>query len=179
MNFTGNCDTQELSKFKKDTLTTLKLVKKYNPTFVTTFVVSNKEAHTLTGDDLRRCENMITLKKKREINAKYSGLLKSKVKQGICDIKIRRKSSARVEKQKVTGHCLVKTPRLVRTPRQVGFKNEKDLKSDGWKLRKGNVPIDCNKKKSDFKQIFKSKVYSNLSTSTLDDTGKCPNGKFI
>lgn len=163
MNFPANCDGQGRSKFNRDTLTTLTLVKKYDPGFVTTFIVSNKEAHRLTGADLKRCENMITLKKKKEINAKYSGLLKSKVKTGSYEIKSKKKSSARAERPK--------TPRQ----RRIQLKNEKVVKVEDLK-----PDLECKKKKSEMKEIFKSNVYSSFSTtSVLDDSVKYHNGKML
>lgn len=170
MNFPANCNTQEPSKFNKDTLTSLRLVKKYNPGFVTTFIVSQKEAHCLTGDVLRRCENMITLKKKKEINAKYSGLLKSKVKSGSYDIKSKRKLSARTSARSEKA----KTPRRENAKSQ--SKNDKYLKSIDLQFGKDVLAVDC-KKKSDVKEIFKSRVYSNYSNSTVDDSAKCSTGK--
>lgn len=171
MNIPANCNTQDPSKFKKDTLTTLQLVKKYNPAFVTTFIVSQKEAHCLTGDVLRRCENMITLKKKKEINAKYSGLLKSKVKSGSYDIKNKKKpsgrTSARVEKPK--------TPR--RESARSQSKNDREVKSSDFQTRTEGAGADCKKKKSDMKEIFKSNVYLNFSNCTVDDSAKCANGR--
>lgn len=166
MNLPANCDTQGPSKFKRDTLTTLKLVRKYNPGFVTTFIVSYKEAHCLTGADLRRCENMITLKKKKEINAKYSGLLKSTIKV-TSDSKNKKKSSARGERPKTQGLTNAQS------------KNEKVVKGED-SGKSGKDHLDCKKKKSEMKEIFKSNVYSNFSTtSILDDSVKYSNGKIM
>lgn len=171
MNFPANCDTQGPSKFKKDTLTTLKLVRKYNPAFVTTFIVSYNEAHCLTGDDLRRCENMITLKKKKEIHAKYSGLLKSNVKAASYDIKSKKKASARGERPK--------TPRHGRG--KIQSRNEKMVKgAENLKSIKENLALDSKITKPVMKEIFKSNVYLNYSTTSIvDDSVKCPNGKKV
>lgn len=162
MNFPANSNNQEPANFKQETLTTLQLVKKYNPAFVTTFIVSHKEAHCLTGADLRRCENMITLKKKKEINAKYSGLLKSKVRAASYDSKNKKKSSARVEKPKTPRYPSAKSP-----------SKKKDVK--GNDLKSGMEKLTS--KKSDMKEIFKSNVYPNLSSTTVDVSAKCSNGK--
>ncbi|KAG4080305.1 hypothetical protein HA402_010797 [Bradysia odoriphaga] len=173
MNFPVNFNTNEPSKFNVDTLTTLKLVKKYNPSFVTTFIVDRKEAHNLTGDDLRKCENMITYKKKKEINAKYSGLLKSKIKTASYDFRNKKrpktprqgsaKMSARVEKPK--------TPRLGSARSQ--SMGDKDVKSKNMKLRQENVD---KKRIKNMKEIFKSNVYMNHSASTIDGSVKSPIG---
>lgn len=177
MNFPVNCNSQKPLKFKEDTLTTLKLVRKYNPGFVTTFVVSHKEAHCLTGEDLRRCENMITLKKKKEINAKYSGLLKSKVKTGSYDIKNKKKCSARgVSGRASTRIEKPKTPRAASAKSQ--SKSEKVVRCNDLQSGKGNLAVEC-KKKSDVKEIFKSNVFPNFSNSTVDDSLKCANCKIM
>lgn len=173
MNDPVNLHTKEPSKFNADTLTTLKLVKKYHPSFVTTFIVNRQEAHCLTGDDLRRCENMITLKKKKEINAKYSGLLKSKVKPASYDLKNKRKSGA---KPSARGER-PKTPRQGSARSQ--SKNEKVVKSIDLQSEQEKLPTDCKTKKLGMKEIFKSNVFSNFSASTVDDSAKCRTGNAI
>lgn len=168
MNRPANCNAQESAQFKPETLTTLKLVKKFNPAFVTTFIVSHKEAHCLTGADLRRCENMITLKKKKEINAKYTGLLKSKVRTASHDIKNRKKCSARVEKPKTPRNCSARSQ-----SKKKDVMKSNDLKSGLVE----KLPIDCKANKSDMKEIFKSNVYSNMSCTTVDESVKYSSGK--
>ncbi|XP_037036800.1 uncharacterized protein LOC119074633 isoform X2 [Bradysia coprophila] len=173
MNFPANFNTNEPSKFNVDTLTTLKLVKKYNPSFVTTFIVDRKEAHSLTGDDLRKCENMITLKKKKEINAKYTGLWKSKIKTASYDFRNKKrpktpqqgsaKQSGRVEKPK--------TPRLGSARSQSMV--DKNVKSKDLKFRHENV---VKKRIKNMKEIFKSNVYTNHSASTIDGSINSPTG---
>lgn len=172
MNFPANSSAKEpSSKFNADTLTTLKLVKTYHPSFVTTFIVNRKEAHCLSGDDLRRCENMITLKKKKEINAKYSGLLKSKIKSAGYDAK---------NKKKISGKVTARSNKP-RTPRRESARsqsaNEKEVKSKDLQSEQENLRIASKTKKViDMREIFKSNVYQNISVSTLDDSIKCLNG---
>lgn len=173
MNFSINCNANESSKLNADTLTTLKLVKKYNPSFVTTFIVDRKEADCLTGDDLRRCENMISLKKKKEINAKYSGLLKSKIKTGRYDF--RNKNKGKTSRQ---GSARMSAKgEKPKTPRGHS-KDDKDVKSKELKLRQQNVKTLGKTKLLNMKEIFKSNVYTNHSGSTIDGSVKSPNGEF-
>lgn len=181
MNFPVTFNPNEPSKFNAETLTTLKLVKRYNPSFVTTFIVDRKEAHSLTGDDLRRCENMITLRKKKEINAKYTGLLKSKIKTSTYDFrnKIRPKTprlgsarkSARVER--------LKTPRQdsPKNPKEQS-KDNRDVKGRDLKLRSEHVQA-VKKKLLNMKEIFKSNVYVNHSASTVDESVKSLKGEDV
>lgn len=175
MNFTAlikpTSTSQGPPKFKKDTLTTLQLVKTYNPSFVTTFIVSQSEAQYLTGEDLRRYENMITLKKKKEINAKYTGLLKSKISTGISEIACKQKSVLRTESSKPARFGSTKTESKRRT----------DARDDNLKSRKESRKESLKnnyKERSDVKEIFKSNVYSYGSTSSsVNDFIKCATGK--
>lgn len=169
MNFTApfkpTFDTQEPPKFKKNTLTTLQLVKTYNPKFVTTFIVSQSEAHYLTGDDLRRYENMITLKKRKEINAKYTGLLKSKIK-GTSQTMCKNKSNTRADNSKVLrfGSTKIESTKTIDVESDNNFKSQLETSKTDYKM----------------KEIFKSNVYSNYSTtSSVYDSVKCPTGKIF
>lgn len=159
--------SQEYPKFKKDTLTTLQLVKTYNPSFVTTFIVSQSESQYLTGDDLRRYENMITLKKKKEINAKYTGLLKSKANPGISEITSKQKSVLKTQNSK-------SRPGSTNTE----SKWKTDVRSQNLKSQRGTSKNDY-KKKSDVKEIFKSNVYYGSTSSSVNDFIRCATGKIF
>lgn len=75
--FKSSFDRKGCTKFTKDSLAALQLIKTYNPKFIATFIVSQSRNH-MSGDELKKFENMMTLKRRKEINAKYTDLLKSK-----------------------------------------------------------------------------------------------------
>lgn len=79
MDFSTSLNRQGSKKFKEHTLNLPQNNKMYNPTFVKTSRIDH--SHVLIGDELRKYENKVALQTKKEVHAKYTDLLKSKVKK--------------------------------------------------------------------------------------------------